>query len=329
MMAGARKAAWLAGIAWLWLVTCAAGTQAPDALLAAGRADDAISSLQSRVSTSPNDAAAYNLLCRAHYMLEDWDAGIKECEKAVSLDRYNSRFHLWLGRAYGEKAEHVNFWSAIRLAGKVRNELETAVRLDPDNADACTDLAEYYLEAPSFLGGGRDKAEAQAQQLMHLDAARAYWVAGRLAEKRKDFRTAEGEYRKGIQASNGSGNAWLSLAAFYRHVGRFSEMEEAIQHIRGGAVTKRDVLMDAAEMLVRSGRNSPAAVELLRQYLASPTVEEGPAFQAHYLLGTLLEQSGDRQAAAQEYRTALSMVSSYSLAQTALQRVNGKPASGG
>jgi len=328
MMAVARKAC-LAGFAWLWLVTCATGTQAPDALLAAGRADDAISSLQTRVNNSPNDAAAYNLLCRAHYMLGDWDAGIKECEKAVSLDRYNSRFHLWLGRVYGEKAEHVNFWTAMRLAGKVRNEFETAVRLDPDNSDARTDLAEYYFEAPAFLGGGRDKAEAQAQQLVHLDVTRAYWVTGRIAEKRKDFRTAESEYRKGIQASNGSGNAWLSLAAFYRHTGRFSEMEEAIQHIRNGTVGKRDVLMDAAEMLVRSGRNSPAALDLLRQYLASPTVEEGPAFRAHYVMGTLLEQNGDAQAAAQEYRTALSMVSSYSLAQTALQRVNGKPANGG
>ena len=317
-----------AGIAWLWLLAWAAAAQPPDGLLAAGRADDAISSLQSRVSSSPKDAVAYNLLCRAHFMLGDWDAGIRACEKAVSLDPYNSRYQLWLGRIYGEKAAHVNFWSAARLTGKVRNAFETAVRLDPNSAEARTDLAEFYLEAPAIFGGGKDKAEAQAQQLMHLDATKAYWVTGRIAERKKDFKTAESEYRKALQASNGRADEWLDLAFFYRHIGRFDQMEEAIQHIPNAAVGKRNVLMEAAEMLVRAGRNSPAAMDLLRQYLGSPTVEEGPAFKAHYLLGTLLEQRGDKQAAAQEYRMALSMVSGYSLAQTALQRVNGKGAQG-
>jgi len=329
MVVAARRSLCLTGAAWLWLLAGAAATQPSDALLAAGRADDAIRSLQSRVSSSPNDASAHNLLCRAHFMLGEWDAGIKACEKAVALDRYNSRYHLWLGRAYGEKAEHVLFWTAIRLAGRVRNEFETAVALDPDNADARTDLAEYYLEAPGFLGGGKDKAEAQARELMHLDPTKAYWVTGRLAEKKKDFKAAESEYRKAIPASNGRADAWLNLAAFYRHIGRFDQMEEALQHVRGSAVDKRSVLMEAAEMLVRSGRNSPAAVDFLQQYLGSPTVEEGPAFRAHYLLGTLLEQGGDAQTAAQEYRTALSMVSGYALAQSALQRVNGRSANRG
>jgi tetratricopeptide (TPR) repeat protein len=324
-----RKLAILAGVAWLGLLTSAAAAQPPDALLAAGRVDDAISSLRGRVSSSPNDAVAYNLLCRAHFMMGNWEAGITACEKAVSLAPSNSRFHLWLGRLYGKKAAHVIFWSAARLSGKVRNEFETAVGLDPNSAEARTDLAEYYLEAPGILGGGKDKAQAQAQQLMHLDPTKAYWVTGRIAEKKKDLRTAESEYRKAIQASNGRADEWLNLAFFFRHIGRFDQMEEAIQHIRGAAVDKRNVLLEAAEMLVRAGRNSTAALDLLHQYLGSPTVEEGPAFRAHYLLGTLLEQGGDKQAAAQEYRTALSMVSGYSLAQTALQRLNSKPAHGG
>jgi len=313
----------------LCFLASAAASQPPDALLAAGHVDDAIISLQNRVSSSPNDAAAYNLLCRAHFMLGNWDAGIRACEKAVSLDPNNSRYHLWLGRLYGEKAAHVNFWSAAGLSRKVRNEFETAVRLDPNSAEARTDLAEFYLEAPGIFGGGKEKAEAQAQQLMHLNVTKAYWVTGRIAERKKDFKTAESEYRKAIQASHGRADEWLNLAFFYRHVGRFDQMEEAIQHIRSAAVDKRNVLMEAAEMLVRAGRNSPAALDLLHQYLGSSTVEEGPAFKAHYLLGTVLEQGGDKQAAAQEYRTALSMVSGYSLAQAALQRLNSRPAHSG
>ena len=83
------------------------------------------------------------------------------------------------------------------------------------------------------------------------------------------------------------------------------------------------VLVDAAETLIRSGRNFPGAIVLLRRYLSSSlTVEEAPAFKAHYLLGTVLEKQGDKQGAAQEYRTALSMAKSFSRAQEALNRVS-------
>jgi TolA-binding protein len=84
-----------------------------------------------------------------------------------------------------------------------------------------------------------------------------------------------------------------------------------------------EVLVDAAETLIRAGRNLPGAIELLRRYLgSSTTVEEAPAFKAHYLLGTLLEKQGDKQAAANEYRAALSMAKDFSQAQDALSRLN-------
>src|SRR5579863_6712860 len=96
----------------------------PEQLLADGRVDDAIASLQSRISGSPADSQSYNLLCRAYLTEGKWDAGIAACQKAVSLDPGNSRYHLWLGRIYGEKAGHSNFMSAAGLAKKVRNEFE-------------------------------------------------------------------------------------------------------------------------------------------------------------------------------------------------------------
>jgi hypothetical protein len=40
------------------------------------------------------------------------------------------------------------------------------------------------------------------------------------------------------------------------------------------------------------------------------------------LLGTVLEKQGDKQGAAQEYRTSLTLARSFSVAQEALNRVN-------
>ena len=292
-------------------------------LLAAGRVDDAISTLQQKISSTPNDAGSYNLLCRAYFALGNWDAGVSACEKAVALAPNNGEYHLWLGRIYGEKADASNFLTAAGLARKVRNEFETAVKLIPNDISARTDLAEFYLEAPGIVGGGRDKAEAQAQTLSTMDAAKGHWVIARIAEKKKDYAVAEREYRAAIEASHGSADAWLDLALFFRHTDRFGEMEETIKQASTAPMKQPVVLMDSAETLIRSSRNYPLAVQLLRRYLDSNTVEEAPAFKAHYLLGSALEKQGDRQGAAKEYRTALSLAKNFSAAREALNRVGG------
>ena len=311
----------------IWvLVLCAVSVIAadnPSTLLAQGRVDEAIAALRQKINVSPNDAEAQNLLCRAYFTLGEWDRGIAACQKAISLDPNNSRYHLWLGRIYGEKADKSGFLTAAELATKVKSEFELAVQLNPRSVDARTDLAEFYLEAPSIVGGGRDKAEAQARTLAGLDPAKAHWVNGRLDEKKKDFNSAEKEYRAAIDASHGSANSWLNLAIFYRHIGHLDQMESAIQQAATAEMDSSGAVMDAAELLIRTKRNVPESARLLRQYLSSQsTVEQAPAFKAHYLLGTVLEQQGDKQAAADEYRAALSMAKDFSLAHEALDRVN-------
>ena len=292
-------------------------------MLAAGRVDDAISTLQGEINSSPQDGALQNLLCRAYFSLEDWDRGISACEQAVSWAPDNAVYHMWLGRIYGEKADASNFLAAAGLAKKVRNEFEKAVQLNPDNVDARTDLAEFYLEAPGIVGGGRDKAEAQAQILSRSAPAKAHWVNARIAEKKKDLATAEKEYRAAIDASHGSALAWFNLALFYRHTQRWDEMEQTIIKATQADLDHPEVLMESGEILIRSGRNYPAAIQLLRRYLASGSiVEEAPAFKAHYLLGSALEKQGDKQGAAQEYRAALSLARNFGRAKEALARVN-------
>lgn len=307
----------------LLLPTCVFAAHPAQLLLAEGRVDDAINTLQGQLHSKPDDAQLYNLLCRAYFALGNWDTGIQNCEKAVALEPKSSQYHLWLGRIYGEKADRVSFWSAASMAKKVRGEFETAVQLDPGNVEARTDLAEFYLEAPGIVGGGKDKAIAQAQSIARQDPAKANWVLGRIAEKKKDYATAEQNYRAAIEASHGSAESWLNLALFYRNRQRLDEMEGAIRQATSVESGHSEVLVDSAETLNRTGRNIPSAIQLLKRYLASnATVEQAPAFKAHYLLGTLLEKQGNMQAAKQEYQAALSMARNFSLAQDALNRVN-------
>jgi tetratricopeptide (TPR) repeat protein len=296
-----------------------AKAETPQELLAAGRVDQAMQVLEEQIRTAPT-AEAYNLLCRAHFELDAWDEGIPACEKAVALAPDDGHYHLWLGRIYGEKADRVNFIRAAGLAGKVRREFERAVELSPDSWEARTDLAEFYLEAPGIFGGGEDKARAQADSLQELNPAMAHWVRARIAQKNKRMEEAEGEYRAEIEASHGGARAWVNLAGFYRRTDRLDDMVHALCRMETEPVDRPAALMDGAGLLLRSGRDYPMAIRLVRRYLASSTVEEWPAFKAHALLGELLEKQGDRRAAAEEYRSALALAHEFKRGQDGLRR---------
>lgn len=105
------------------------------------------------------------------YENKDYVTAISLLEEAVSREPAQADYHLWLGRAYGRKAELVPWYQAIALAKKTGKSLERAVELDPVNVDALRDLRKFYLQAPPFLGGGKDKASKITDQLKALGYA--------------------------------------------------------------------------------------------------------------------------------------------------------------
>src|SRR4051794_4483718 len=90
---------------------CAFADLTPVDLLNRGLADEVIRTLNQQVSVSAS-AENYHLLCRAYYAVQDYDNAIRNGERAVQLNPNNANYHLWLGRAYGSKAEQAGALSA-------------------------------------------------------------------------------------------------------------------------------------------------------------------------------------------------------------------------
>lgn len=304
--------------ALLTAIAAAADPGSPAELLSAGRVDDAIRVLKEQVRAAP-DAHAYNLLARTYFYMRRWDDAAAAAERAATLEPSSSDYQLWLGRTVGEKAAHSSFVTAVRMVPKIRGAFERAVQLNASNSEARTDLAEFYMEAPAFLGGGKDKALAQAEALVPLDAAASHWVKARLAERAKQFEAAEQEYRAAVAASPHPGSRWLDLAGFYRSRGRLDQMEDAVNQAVTADPAGNTVPYEAAMLLFQAGRNFPGAIRLLQKYLAGGSQPEAaPAYLAHYLLGQILEKQGDRQSAASEYRASIALAQEFDAARSAL-----------
>jgi tetratricopeptide (TPR) repeat protein len=290
--------------------------QAVTADLNAGRADAAIAELGSSLAANPADASAHNLLCRVYYQEQRWDDAIRQCEAAVRLMPTNAEYHLWLGRAYGEKADSIHSIKAYGLAKKVRDEFERAVQLDGTNVDALSDLGEFYTAAPGIVGGGKKKAQGIAQAMEAYGPAQAHQLKGRLAEKDKNYPLAESEFKAAVEASQQAPDAWMELASYYARHRQWDQMLQAVHAgINADARSAKPhgpALVDAAGILVRSNQDLQLATQLLRQYLDSPNQSaDSPAFQVHTQLSRLLDQQGDHQGAHQEAEAAAALARDY------------------
>jgi tetratricopeptide (TPR) repeat protein len=296
--------------ALLWTLGAAAANPHRD--LDLGRADSALQSLNAQLSRNPNDAEARNLRCRVYYQEEQWDQAISDCEAAVALAQGNSDHHLWLGRAYGQKAAHASLLSGYPLARKVHAEFEQAVELDPHNAEALADLGEFDVMAPSVVGGGLGHAAEIVQKLSGENPAGALTLQARIAESKKDYGAAEADFKGAIGKSTYPANAWMDLAAFYRRRGRVDDMVQAAH--RGAALDAKHgaALVDGASNLALAGRETQTAIEWLRQYLNSNAQSEmAPAFVVRAQLAQLLQKQGDATAAQEQLATVRALASGY------------------
>ncbi len=290
-----------------------------NSLLQQGRVQEAGTMLQQILASQPKNAVAHQLLCRVYYAQEMADPAVQECEAAVANAPEDSNSYLWLGRAYGYKASHVNPFAALGLAKKVHSSFEQAVALDPSNIAAMDDLGEYYVQAPSIVGGGLDKAEALAQKMLPGYPARAHRLRGLIAEKRKNMATAETEFKSAVAAAK-IPESYIDLGHFYHRQNQSDKILPALQAGINADAKKDSSLVDAASILTSSNLAPELSETLLREYLTSPAKSDSaPAFKVHLQLGNLLNQHGDAAGARREYAAALSLAPNYAPAQKAEQ----------
>jgi tetratricopeptide (TPR) repeat protein len=286
-----------------------------NAALQAGEADKALALIAALPQGGSNIAQAKFLECRVRYALQQWNASASACGRAVELDGQNSNYHLWYGRALGGRASNASFLSAFSLGKQVHEQFETAVRLDPRNAEALSDLGSFDVDAPGIVGGGLDKAEQVAAQLDKLDPPRAHQLRAEIASIRKDYATAEKELKAAIAGSAHPAMQLTVLANFYRRRQQWDQMEAAVHSAQSAAAKDRTAgvaLFDGAGVLYEARRDPALAVKMLQDYLGSSSkTDEAPAFVAYSRLAQLERQLGNNTEAQRDEAAGQALTHQY------------------
>jgi Tfp pilus assembly protein PilF len=230
------------------------------------------------------DAATYLLTGKNYFMLADYKKATEFFEKAIELTPNSSMAHLWLGRAWGRRAENSTFM-AISYAKKAHQAFEKAVALDPHNDEAKNDLFDYYLNAPGFLGGGIEKAEALSRSIAAERPVEHEFEEAQIAEKRNDLTRAESHFRKAIELAPRDAGRIMDLARFLAKHKRFTESDQLFERARKTQPDKAGVNFAEAKVAIDNHRNLDRARTLLRTYLESQlTPDDPPRHEAEQLL---------------------------------------------
>ena len=232
-----------------------------------------------------SDVAACQLAGKNHYMLNELPKAIQAFEKALNIDPHCSDCELWLGRTYGKRAETGAIFAAPLNASKARQHFEKAVELNPQNAGAMNDLFQYYLNAPEFLGGGVEKAEAIAKRIANERPPESHFELAAIAEKKKDYADAEAHFRQAIELAPGEVGRILDLARFLARRGRIADSDECFAEADRLAPNDRAVIFARAQTYIEQHRNPEQTRKLLQQYLEMKlSPDDPPKAEAEKLL---------------------------------------------
>jgi len=251
-----------------------------------------------------------------------YDAAAKVFEKAIKLED-NSANHMWLAEALGNIARKSNVFKQGMMAGRIKREMERARDLDPKNIDPHEGLINFYLEAPSIMGGSVAKAKIEATEIGKINRLRGHFAQVKIAQHEKDSVTVEREYRAAFNDEPDSAVAYATLAFYFVSTKRNAEAFATIDKVLARRPDEPMGLFYLGRVATATGQQLDRGEAALRKYLTIPPNPDDksralpPA--AHFRLGELLGKKGNNAEARKEYETALQLNPKLEAARNALK----------
>jgi tetratricopeptide (TPR) repeat protein len=249
------------------------------------------------------------------------DEAVNAFERAVELDATSSLYHLWLGHAYSRQLSSAGFLRKPFIARRSGEAYQTAVTLDPTSVEAAEGRLDFLIGAPGIVGGGIDKARAEAARIATLDAYRGAMANARIAEHEKQWPEAERLYRSLMADYPDRTAAVDALVTMLQNARRFGEAFTIVDGRLARLPDETSSLYNLGRLSAVSGQHLPRGEAALRRFLTLTAADPVRQSNAHYRLGMIKEKMGDAPAAASEYRAALELYPRHQAAAAALKKI--------
>lgn len=270
-----------------------------------GRFAESKAILLSAEKEDPENPRVLFNLGRISLVEGEYDASIDRLEDAVYADSACSRYHQWLGMAYGLKAQRTGGFDQILKAKLTGKEFTKAVETGPGNAEARYNLMTFCLQAPSFLGGGMEKAKEHAKVLEETGGAHSYMAKASILRAEGDVVSAGKALEEGAAKCPDSGDLRQVLGEYYIETKQHEKALLAFEKTLKANPEDKGTLLLAGRAGAVAGKKAAFAEECLKKYLRLQCPLAKPQLaEAHYWLSVVYSKQGKAQAAKQEEKLA-------------------------
>ena len=251
------------------------------------------------------------------------DDAVKTFEKAVKASPANSDAHLWLARAVGTVAGSANVLRQPFLGKRAKSEFDKAVELDPNSIGGREGLLQFYLRAPSVIGGSVVKAREQAAAIAKVNRLRGHFADANIANHEKDPAGVEKAYRAAATEFPDSLIAVQGLVNFLTNNNRADEAFPVLDRYLAKQADDCVALFWVGRTAAVTGKQLDRGEQALRSVLASAASVGADAPRIapeaiHLRLGDIAAKRGDKVRARASYEEALRINPRFEQAKRAL-----------
>ena len=269
-----------------------------------GRIAEAKKVFESVLQSDEKNAEAHYLLASV-FMRRDFrneDEASDHAERAAELSPENAEYQYMYGAALGSKAQRAGVFKQAFMAPKIKNAFLKATELNPNHVQARIGLAQYYLRAPSIMGGDTEKGWENIEAAIKLDEFTGRMTKYRILEQDKKFVEAEQELKLLTAKMPKEWRVWKATGYFYYGQKRNDEAVGAMNKYVDLRPDTADSFKSLAEVQLQKGDHSSAFTNL-KKALAL----DNNFITAVYLLGRTHEAIGRKKEARESYQRVLEL----------------------
>ncbi|PTU31022.1 tetratricopeptide repeat protein [Stenotrophobium rhamnosiphilum] len=258
---------------------------------------------------TPNDPAVLFYLGRLQLRQNHRKTAVQLLRRAVELKPDNVDYRIWISAAIGAYIDDVPFYRKLSLAQEIHQHLDAALLVDPRSVDVRDGLVRFHLAAPTIIGGGRDKAVAEAARLMALDRSEGSIANGVIAIHDKRYVDAEREFRAAIQAAPKSAAPRYELGKLQQIQKNFDAAFATFEDVMQLLPRETAAYYHYAHTAALANQRLDSGLEKVKVFLArGPMTDEDPTpVMGYRVLGRLSALSAKKDAARNAYQTALKL----------------------
>jgi len=211
-----------------------------------------------------------------------------------------------LADTYDTLMDRAGFLKKRGWAKKMKHALISALESDPKHVGARKELADFYYYAPGIVGGDKDEAAHQLDELERHAPAEAWATRGDFARHAGDLDAAAQHLEKAVALDQRKPKYMFTLAVIEQQRNRFEESIPLLEQVISADSTYEEAYYYRAKASAMAGIDVDRGFECAAQYLDNCNrCDEADRGYGLWRKAALLEHAGQTDAAIGAYREAL------------------------